>query len=112
VALGVGGAAVVTGGVLGFLTIQKHRDLKQQCPNDTCSPQQQQDIDSAKRLGNFSTVAFGIGGAGLVLGTVLLFTGGSSEQDHARLSSRPRFAGISRPRVGIGPTQLELSGEF
>jgi hypothetical protein len=103
---------VAAGGVLGLLTMQRSKELKSQCPDDTCTPQQQNDIDSAKRLGTFSTVAFGVGGAGLVLGTVLLFTGGSSDADHARHSERTRFAGLSRPRVALGPTQIQLGADF
>jgi hypothetical protein len=111
VSLGIGGAALAVGGVLGFMTIQRHKTLKNDCPNDTCTRAQQSDIDSAKRLGNMSTVAFGVGGAGLVLGTVLLFTGGSSQGDHAKTEST-RFAGLSRPHVAFGPTQVELGAEF
>ena len=112
VALGVGGAALATGGVLGVLTLQRHKELKSQCPKDTCTLQQRDELDSAKRLGTFSTVAFGVGGAGLVLGTVLLLTGGSSEADHAHGSEKPRFAGLSRPRVAVGPTQIQLGADF
>jgi hypothetical protein len=111
VSLGIGGAALAAGGVLGFMTLQRHKTLKNECPNDTCTRAQQADIDSAKRLGNMSTVAFGVGGAGLVLGTVLLFTGGSSQADRAKAES-PRFAGLSRPHVALGPTQVELGAEF
>lgn len=112
VAYGIGGVALATGGVLGYLTMKRHQELKDQCPNDTCSHAQQSDIDSAKRLGNFSTVAFGVGAAGVVLGTVLLFTTGSSDSDHARTAEKPRFAGLTRPRVAVGPTHIELGAEF
>ncbi|HVY25172.1 MAG TPA: PEGA domain-containing protein [Polyangiaceae bacterium] len=112
VAFGIGGVALATGGVLGYLTLKRHQDLKEQCPNDTCTSSQQRDLDSAKRLGNFSTVAFAVGGAGLALGTVLLFTTGGNDADHALASEKPRFAGVSRPRLAIGPTQVQLGADF
>jgi hypothetical protein len=112
VAYGVGGVALATGGVLGYLTMKRHQDLKDQCPNDTCSRTQQSDLDSAKRLGNISTVAFGVGAAGVVLGTVLLFTTGNGDSDHARGAEKTRFAGLTRPRVAVGPTHIELGAEF
>jgi len=112
VAFGIGGVALATGGVLGYLTMQRHRDLKDQCPNDTCTSAEQHELDSAKRLGNISTVAFGVGGAGLVLGTVLLFTTGGADADHARAAEKQRFAGLSRPRLAIGPTQVQLGADF
>lgn len=112
VSLGLGAAGVAAGGVLGILTLQKHNDLKDQCPGDVCPMSHQGDIDSAKRLGNASTIAFGVGGAGLVLGTVLFLAAKPSNVDHANRTPKPRFAGLSRPRVAFGPTQVELSAEF
>jgi len=111
VSLGVGAAGVMTGGVLGLLTLNQHKTLQVQCPGGVCPPDKQADLKSAKQLGNFSTIAFGIGGAGLVLGTVLLFTAGSSTSDHAQAPA-PRFAGIASARVGIGPGQVVLDGDF
>jgi hypothetical protein len=112
VSLGFGAAGVAAGGVLGFLTMKQQKDLEADCPNNVCSPSQQSDIDAAKRLGNMSTIAFGVGGAGLVLGTVLFFTAGSSDADHASVASRPRFAGLSSPRVAVGPTSFEFGADF
>jgi len=112
VSLGIGAAGLAAGGVLGLLTMQQHTDLQGRCPNDVCTPTEQQDLDSAKQLGNFSTIAFGVGGAGLVLGAVLFFTAGSSEADHANAAPKRKFAGLSHPRIGIGPTQIELGADF
>lgn len=111
IAYGVGGVGLVAGGVLGIMTMQKHKDLQGRCPDDVCSPADQSDIDSAKTLGNISTVAFGVGAAGVALGTILIFTAGSSSADHAA-EPRSRFAGLSRPRVAIGPTQIQLGADF
>ncbi len=112
VAFGVGGVALAAGGVLGFLTMKKHRELEDRCPNDVCAPQDQGDLDSAKTLGNVSTVAFGVGAAGVLLGTVLVFTAGPSDgADHAT-KARRGFAGLSRPRVAVGPTQVSLGADF
>jgi len=112
VSLGIGAAGVVAGGVLGILTLKQHKTLQGQCPGDVCPPDKQDDLRSAKQLGNFSTIAFGIGGAGLALGTVLLFTLGSSTTDHAQLAPSSRFAGISSARVAVGPGQVVLDGDF
>jgi hypothetical protein len=112
VSLGIGAAALATGGVLGALTMQQHKDLQGRCPNDVCTPTEQDDLDSAKRLGNFSTIAFGVGGAGLLLGAVLFFTAGSSDVDHARVASPRKFAGLSKPRIAVGPTYVELGAQF
>jgi len=112
VAYGVGAVGVVTGSVLGLMTMGRHKDLEQKCPDNNCSADQRDSLDSAKTLGNFSNVAFGVGAAGLVLGTVLYFTVGGSDSDHARLAEKPRFAGLSSPRIALSPTRVELSARF
>ncbi|RYZ06178.1 MAG: hypothetical protein EOO73_17390 [Myxococcales bacterium] len=112
VAWGVGAAALAAGGVLGVMTMQKHSDLEGDCTDGACPPERQSDLDSAKRLGNFSTIAFGVGAAGAVLGTVLFFTAGPSREERAAGAKERRFVGLSRPRVAIGPTQLQLGADF
>jgi hypothetical protein len=112
VALGVGAAGVAAGSVLGLMTIKQHSDLKDQCPSGVCGADKQSDLDSAKRLGNFSTIAFGVGGVGLVLGTVLFFTASPSGADHAARVPERRFAGLTHPRLAVGLGRVELSGDF
>ena len=112
-AFGLGAAGIGVGSVLGVMTVKQHDDLQSSCPSDTCPKDQQQDLDAAKRLGNFSTVAFGVGAAGLVLGTVLYFTAGPSSVDHARATPKPRkLVGLSNPRAALGPTQIQLGADF
>ena len=112
VAFGFGAAGLATGGVLGLMTMQRHKALQGQCPGDVCAHDRQADVDSAKRLGNISTIAFGVGGAGLVLGSVLFFTAGSSSADHAQLAPKKRFAGLVEPRLGVGPGSIQLDAAF
>jgi hypothetical protein len=112
-AFGLGAAGVGVGSVFGVMTMKQHADLQSSCPSDRCPEDQQGDLDAAKRLGNFSTIAFGVGAAGLVLGTVLYFTAGPSSVDHARATSKPRkLAGFSNPRAALGPTQIQLGADF
>ncbi len=111
VSFGVGAAVVATGGVLGLLTMRRYKDIHALCPNDVCPAGQQDDLDSAKRLGTFSTIAFGVGGAGLVLGSVLYFTAGPSNVDVGS-ARKPQFAGLSSPHIAVGPTQIELGADF
>jgi hypothetical protein len=110
--LGVGAAGVVAGSVLGLMTIQQHKDLQNQCPNNVCAPGKQDDLSSAKHLGNFSTVAFGVGGAGLLLGTVLFFTATPSNADHAQTAAEARFAGLTRPRLDVGLGHVVFDAQF
>lgn len=112
VALGVGAAGVVTGSVLGLMAMQQHSDLEKDCPGNVCPLERQGDLDSARKLGNVSTIAFAVGGAGLALGTVLFFTASPPHADRAARSSEHGFAGVARPRLAVGLGHVALSGEF
>jgi hypothetical protein len=112
VALGVGAVGLAGGSVLGLMTMKQHSDLKDECPGGVCGRDKQGDLDSAKRLGNISTIAFGVGGAGLLLGTVLFFTASPSHADRAGRVPERRFAGVAHPRLAIGLGRVEVGGDF
>jgi hypothetical protein len=112
VSLGIGAAALGAGGVLGVMTMKQHKDLKDSCPDNVCASDKQGDLDDAKRLGNFSNIAFGVGAAGVIVGTVLYFTAGSGSSERAERKPARRFAGLSNPRAAIGPTQIQLGADF
>jgi hypothetical protein len=91
--LGVGTAGVIAGSVLGGLTLAKASDLSERCPNKQCATERaRDDLSAAERTGTWSTVAFGVGGAGLVAGVVLLLTAPRGvPRDERRAALRPRF---------------------
>lgn len=112
VSLSIGAAGLATGGVLGFLTLQKHKDLKEECPDAVCPPEQRDNYDSAKMLGNMSTVAFGVGAVGTVLGAVLFFTASPERGELAGRVPERGFVGLSRPRLAVGPANIRFGADF
>lgn len=101
VALGVGGAGLVVGGVTGFLALGKKSDLDG-CEDKKCPASQQDTLNSAKTLATVSTVGFAVGFVGLGAGIVLLLTGNNSTASAAAphvakqgLKVEPWFAGNS-----------------
>jgi hypothetical protein len=111
VSWGVGLVGVGVGTAFGVMAMKDKHDL--QCTNNTCPPSSQDAVDSAKRKGNISTIAFGVGGAGLVLGTVLYFSIGSgSAEAHASSAPARGFAGLQRGRAMIGPGSVQLAADF
>ena len=80
VALGIGGAGLVVGGVTGVMAMSKNKTANDACPNDgACASQAAVDANSsAKSLATISTVGFIVGGVGLAAGIVLLATAPSS----------------------------------
>ena len=110
VSWGVGLVGVGVGTAFGVMTLKDKHNL--QCDGNSCPASQRDAVNSAKRSGTISTIAFGVGGAGLVLGTVLYFSlGGSSVETHA--SAPPRgFAGLHNGRAAIGPGSVQLAADF
>jgi hypothetical protein len=113
VALGFGVVGLGIGGVFGVIAMNEHSDLKATCPDNACQPESRTALDTAKRNGNISTIAFGAGAAGVVLGTVLYFAAGSGSSAQ-RDASAPRheFAGFSHPRADIGPRSVAFGADF
>lgn len=111
VALGVGGAGLVVGGVTGFLALGKKGDLKG-CVDTKCPSSQQDTLDGAKSMATVSTVGFAVGFVGVGVGVVLLLTGNSSASASASKSA-PKLAkhGVS-VEPWIGTQSAGLSGTF
>jgi hypothetical protein len=89
IGFGVGVAGVAVGTVTGLMSLSKTSSLKDQCPNNQCpanvydSSSFQSDKSSASTLGTLSTVAFIVGGAGVVVGVVGLFLPQGHASAHA-----------------------------
>jgi hypothetical protein len=103
VLLGVGAAGLATGAVTGFMALSKKNDLD--CPDKECPPGKEQDnLDSAKSLALVSTIGFGVGLAGAVVGTILLVSGGKSES--------PQAATLPFTRPYVRGNTIGLEGSF
>lgn len=106
VALAVGGAGLIVGGVTGGLAIVKRGALNDNpaCNDGKCSSSIQSDIDSFRTMRTVSTIGFVAGGVCAGLGVVLLLTSSSGEQKGA----------LPAPRVGlrVAPNSVSLSGSF
>jgi hypothetical protein len=75
VALGVGGAGLIAGGITGLLAIQKRKDLVNHgCSDKTCPSDQTSALNSYHTVANISTAGFIVAGVGVVAGTILLLT--------------------------------------
>ena len=113
VALGVGGAGLVVGGITGFLALGKKSDLKN-CVDTRCPPSQQDTLDSAKSMATISTVGFTVGFVGVGLGVVLLLTGNSNASASTqapKVAKREPFGGV-HVEPWVGTQSAGLSGTF
>jgi hypothetical protein len=113
VALGVGGAGLLVGGVTGFLALGKKSDLKG-CVDTRCPSSQEDTLDSAKTMATVSTVGFAVGFVGVGLGVVLLLTGGGSNDAalaKPQLAKHEPFAGV-HVEPWLSNEQAGLRGTF
>ncbi|MBI2394567.1 MAG: hypothetical protein HYV09_33665 [Deltaproteobacteria bacterium] len=95
------GVGLIAGSVTGVLALSKANEVKEVCPNSVCSSANKAVLDETKTFATVSTVAFGVAGAGLILGIIGLTKGGGpSEPTHAHV----------RPFIGLG--SVGLSGAF
>lgn len=103
---GVAAIGIGVGTVTGLMSMSKVDDIKQDCVGDKCLASRAGDIDDAKSLGNLSTIAFAVGGAGAVAGIVgLVMSRGGSE-------SKPEPQTGARARAVVGPSYVGLAGTF
>lgn len=80
IGVGVGGAGVALGSVMGGLALSKRSSLKSDgCTDTVCPTKKQSDVDHLNTLRAVSTVGFIAGGVLASAGVVLLLTAPSSE---------------------------------
>jgi hypothetical protein len=105
---GVGVIGVVVGSIFGLQAISKNDDSVALCdPDDEsrCTAEGKSLRDDAQTAALISTIAFGVGGAALATGIVLVVTAPSgSDSDSARLELRTRMRS--------GGAGLELGGSW
>lgn len=74
VSYAVAAVGVGVGAVFGFRALADERELHATCENRSCPTGYQDELDSARTNATISTIGFGVGAAGAVLGTYLLMT--------------------------------------
>jgi hypothetical protein len=106
VALAVGGAGLITGGVTGLIALGKRGDLDKNaaCKDGKCLPSAQGDVDSFRSMRTVSSIGFIAGGVFAATGVVLLLTGGSSSQKGERAA--PQLA------LQLAPGSVSLTRSF
>jgi hypothetical protein len=118
VAFGVGGAGLVVGGITGAIALGKAGDLKDKCPDKSCPPTEQDNVDSYKSMGTISTIGFIVAAAGGAAGLVLLLTAPSGSQSGSAAGSRFATVPVKAPPRGLsmtpyfGGTSAGVSGSF
>jgi len=100
VAGGFGGAGTIAGTVAGILAIGEKRTVDQQCSGSVCTAGGKQAADTGKMEALVSTIAFGVGIAGLVtLAIVVIVDRGHAEESKMHSNGPP--IGLSIDAAGV-----------
>lgn len=102
VAGGVGLAGIAVGAVTGILALSKEHTVNGNCSGASCNPAGLDAAKSGKGLATVSDLGFGVGIAGLALGTILLLTGGSESATAAAAAQEHAQAGRWQPLLTAG----------
>jgi hypothetical protein len=102
VGFGAGFVGIAAGSVTGILAFTTLGTAKSQCDDvgKVCGPAGQPDLQTSKTYGILSSVAFGVGAAGVGLGV------------YGFLKARRGRASTTAVEVVLQPTKLELQGPF
>jgi hypothetical protein len=96
VALGVGAAGLLVGGITGGLAVSKHGEIAKSCRDGHCPKGSEAtydpEIDSYTTMGTISTIGFLAGGALAATGVVLMLTAPKEKSTQASIT----------PLVGLG----------
>lgn len=113
---GLAAVGIGVGAVTGIMSISKTSDIKDDCNGDKCPTSRKDDIDSAKGLGNISTIAFIVGGVGAGVGVVglVLSRKEAAKENEAPAPAPAAFKGFhpSDIRAVLGPSYAGISGRF
>lgn len=115
IAWGVAAAGLATGAAFGFVALDQTSKLDDACPANRCPPNESDHLDSAKRNGMISTLAFGVGAGAAVLGGVLYFLAGNKVESQPRAAADrrgPQRGTAARARLDVGPNGAALQLAF
>lgn len=101
-ALGVGAAGLVAGGVTGGLAIATRASVADHCDGNDCREPAFAEVDRYNALRSAATVGFVVGGLGLAAGGGLLLLG---TKTHGQESSGQRGRGLMA-QIGVGTVRV------
>jgi hypothetical protein len=108
ISVGVGGALLATGALMGGLASSDHSSLSESCPKD-CP---QSTIDRGKTFALTADVMFGLSTAALITGGVLLYLHyDGSNSESATTTSGKKTSDFSAS-LSVTPTGISLGGRF
>jgi hypothetical protein len=112
VLLASGGVGFFAGAVTGGVFLSRLAALKARCPENRCASADQAEARSVGTLGDVSTAALIVGGAGVVTGGIMLVVQRAGTKRRRTGASAEAIAGERRLELGLAPGGVTLGGRF
>jgi hypothetical protein len=113
VAIGLGAAGAILGGVTGGMLLTQQSALQGRCPDQACPPEAHDDAKQFNTLRTVSTVGFIVGAVGAGSGVTLhLLAPTGNPDDGTPKGAAGADAGPSALHLRLSPARLELIGTF
>ena len=104
----IGAVGLGVGAGFGFAAKGDYDALALECPSGVCPLESAGSLEAARRKGTIATVGLGVGAAGVVLGTIFLLTGGSSDD-----ASVAQAVGLpENVRTWVGVNEVGIATQF
>ena len=81
--LGIGGAAGITGGILGGVSMKQTQDFIDDCGEHNCTTEREDERDDIKRVSLTADILYGVAAAAVVTGVILFFVEAPDEEGTA-----------------------------
>ena len=107
VALGIGGAALASGAVIGGVAMGKRKDLAEECDGDSCPEGKAGEADRIRTMNTTADVLYGVTAAAVVVGSVLFFVEPDDDEEEIP-AAEVTLAPLATPRGG----GLAVEGRF
>ena len=106
VALGLGGAAGITAGILGGVALGECNDIKDKCTDDKhCPASLADDRDKVKQMSLATDILYGVAAVGVAAGVALFFL-------EPRFSEKEETEVIAMPTITSRSIGVSLTGRF
>lgn len=93
IGLSIGGAALIAGGVTGYISATKTADVKERCDQGHCPLDSRDALSRANTLANVSNISFAVAAVGVAYGIFELLTLPDAEPERAQASVRLDLTG-------------------
>jgi hypothetical protein len=105
VAVGLGGAVLISGVVTGAVSLSLNEDIEKNCPGGDCAPEFHDDLDQRDALALSTSILLGVGGGIAVAGALMVIF----SYDWAKPKTEERSGAVAGKKVAAKRAQQTIA---